>query len=478
MVGPTSSAPPGATTGAAGPPTVPTRRNTELFLLLFAVGIVIAAQAIVEITLHEGVGTDVLTYGAGYAVLWGIAHLIVRRFAPYADPVILPAVALLNGLGLVMIRRLDYADAASAREDGLPVPTGDAEAQIGWMVVGLAVFIAVLLIIRDHRVLERFTFTLGLLGIVLLAIPAALPASMSEVNGAKIWIRLGGMSIQPGEFAKIALLVFFAGFLVAKRDVLSLASRKVLGLELPRGRDLGPILVAWCVSLLVMFFEKDLGSSLLFFGLFVVLLYIATERLSWLIIALLLFVGGAVIAYQLFAHVQLRVSTWLDPFAHGDDSFQIRQSLFGLGTGGLFGSGLGAGHPDKVPLPKSDFIGAAFGEELGLFGLVAILLLYILLIERGFRTALLVRDSFGTLLAAGLAFSVGLQVFVIIGGITNLIPLTGLTTPFLSYGGSSLVANFGIVALLVRISDAARRPAIRPPLRPPLSDARTEVVPR
>jgi cell division protein FtsW (lipid II flippase) len=439
---------------------VPTRRGTELALLGFAVLITLAAQCIVDLTVTESLSPELATFGTWFTALWVIAHLVVRRFAPYADPLLLPCVAVLMGLGLTMIHRLDIA--------------GD---QL-WATVGLVLFVAVLVVVRDHRVLARFAYTLALIGLVLLAIPAVLPASISEVYGAKLWIRVAGFSIQPGEFAKICLVVFFAAYLVDKRDVLALASRRVLHLELPRGRDLGPVLLAWVASILVLVFERDLGSSLLLFGIFVVMLYVATERASWLVIGVILFSGGAFVAYQVFGHVRVRVDTWLDPFAYVDTGgYQIVQSLFSLGTGGLFGAGLGGGRPDQVPVAKSDFIASAIGEELGLFGLVAVIVLYLVLVERGLRTSLVVRDGFGKLLAAGLSFAVAWQVFVVLGGVTGLLPLTGLTTPFLAYGGSSLVANFGLVALLVRISDAARRPVAPPQATPPkLTEAPTEVV--
>ncbi|WP_153502542.1 FtsW/RodA/SpoVE family cell cycle protein [Cumulibacter manganitolerans] len=444
-------------------PELPKRRGAELAMLAFVTVIVIAAQVAADLAQSDSIDSQLLYYALGFMGVWGVAHLAVRFTAPYADPVLLPSVALLNGLGLVMIRRLDHTEREYAKSEGLPDPGATANSQIAWMILGVLLFIVVLAVYRDHRTLGRFTFTLGFAGLLLLALPAVLPSVIAPtINGAKIWIRVAGFSLQPGELAKVALLISFAGYLVAKRDVLSLASRKVLGLEFPRMRDLGPIVVIWIFSLLVLMFEKDLGSSLLFFGIFVALLYIATEKFSWVVIGLALFLGGATLAYQLFGHVQQRVTAWLDPFGSGDAGYQLRQAMFGFGTGGMFGTGWGNGHPEKVPLPKSDFITAALGEELGLVGICAVLVLYVVIVERGFRTSLLVRDSFGTLLAAGLAFSIGLQVFVIVGGVTGLIPLTGLTTPFLSAGGSSLIANFALIALLMRISDAARRPAVRP----------------
>jgi cell division protein FtsW (lipid II flippase) len=459
---------------APGTATPPKRRNTELALLGFAVVITLVAQAIVDLTVTGSLTTELATFGLWFTALWVVAHLVVRRWAPYADPLLLPSVALLVGLGLSFIHRLDLA----AQQAGSSVSREDAPVQLVWATLGLVLFVGVLLALRDHRLLSRFAYTLALVGLVLLAIPALLPSSLSEVNGAKIWIRVAGFSIQPGEFAKICLTVFFAAYLVDKRDVLALASRRVMGLELPRGRDLGPVLVAWMLSILVLVFERDLGSSLLLFGIFVVMLYVATERASWLLIGLGLFAGGAFVAYQLFGHVRQRVDSWLDPFAYYDGSgFQVAQALFGLGTGGLFGAGLGGGRPDQVPVAKSDFIAAAVGEELGLFGLVAVIIVYLVLVERGLRTSLICRDAFGKLLAAGLSFAIAWQVFVVLGGVTGLLPLTGLTTPFLAYGGSSLVANFVLVAVLVRISDAARRPAAPAgPPKPALGDAPTEVV--
>lgn len=462
--------------GSVSTTPVPTRRGTEAALLGFAVLITVVAQCIVDLTITGSLRPEMAAFSVWISALWVVAHLVVRKWASYADPLLLPSVALLVGLGLTVIHRLDLA----ADQVNSTVTREDAPVQLIWATLGVALFVAFLVLVRDHRSLSRYAYTLALVGLALLALPALLPSSLSEVNGAKIWIRIAGFSIQPGEFAKICLVVFFAAYLVDKRDVLALASRKVAGLELPRGRDLGPVLLAWMLSILVLVFERDLGSSLLLFGIFIVMLYVATERSSWLLIGVGLFAMGAFLAYQLFGHVRARVDVWLDPFAYQDDAgYQLVQSLFGLGTGGLFGAGLGGGRPDQVPVAKSDFIASAVGEELGLFGLVAVIIVYLILVERGLRTSLIVRDAFGKLLAAGLAFAIAWQVFVVLGGVTGLLPLTGLTTPFLAYGGSSLVANFVLVAVLVRISDAARRPATPQAAPPPrLGDAPTEVVSR
>jgi cell division protein FtsW (lipid II flippase) len=451
-------------------------RTTELVLLAFSLAISMAAYAAVGLAHDGALPAGMLGYGSGLAVLFVGAHVVLRRFARDADPVLLPVVTTINGLGLTMIHRLDLAYADRAAQLGHDTPSAAAPAQLTWTAVGIVLFVVVVVLVRDHRVLQRFTYTAMLAGLVLLLLPL-LPVIGTTINGARIWIRLAGFSFQPGELAKLVLLVFFAGYLVVKRDVLALASRRVAGIDLPRARDLGPVIVAWAASLAVLVFERDLGTSLLFFGVFVALLYVATERLSWLLIGVLLFLFGSFTAWSLFGHVQERVDIWLHAFAPGNidsDSYQLVQGLFGMGSGGLLGKGLGQGRPEIVPYAQTDFIVAAFGEELGLTGIMAILVLYAILVQRGLRTSIAVRDSFGKLLAAGLAFSVALQVFVVVGGVTRLIPLTGLTMPFLSYGGSSLVANWALVALLLRISDAARRPA--PPPAPSLADAKTQVV--
>jgi cell division protein FtsW (lipid II flippase) len=434
------------------------RRRTELLMLAFAVALVVIAYLCVGLGLNGKPPANLLPYCVGFAVLMVMAHVAVRRFAPWADPLMLPLVALLNGLGIVMIYRLQ--ESGRAGNPGIQIPglSGSTTMyQLVYSAVGVAAFVLVLALVREARVLQRYTYTLGAIGLVLLAIPAMLPTRFSEVpgTGAKIQIAIGGFTFQPEEFAKLALAVFFAGYLVAKRDVLALAGRRFLGIDLPRAKDLGPVLVAWAASLLILFFESDIGTSALFFGMFVIMLYLATQRVSWLLIGLILFFGGAYSASKLFSHVAARVTDWLHPFA----TYQLAQGLEGLGFGGLFGTGLGHGMPYVTPLAQSDFIITAFGEELGLTGLMALLLIFGLLVQRGLRAAIAVKDPFAKLLAGGLAFVLALQVFVIVGGVTDLIPLTGITTPFLSQGGSSLVASWMMIALLLRISDTARRPA-------------------
>lgn len=441
-----------------------TRRNVELALLGLAIAIGLGAYALVGIAHNGRIPGDMAAYGGGMGLLALTVHLVLRLRAAYADPVILPIATALNGLGLVMIHRLDLAE-------GREVGNSLALRQLTWTTVGVAAAIVVLILLRDHRGLARYTYTAMAAAIALLLLPLV-PLVGKEINGARIWIRLGPMSFQPGEIAKIALAVFFAGYLVIARDSLSLVGRKVLGLQLPRARDLGPILLVWVVSLGVLVFQRDLGTSLLFFGLFVALLYVATERTSWIVIGLSLFVGGAYVASLAFSHVARRVDAWLHTFDPSVPAYQLQQGLFGMASGGLLGTGLGMGRPDIVPFAESDFIITSIGEELGLTGLFAVLMLYLLLVERGLRTAIGVRDGFGKLLSAGLAFSLGLQVFVVVGGVTRVIPLTGLTTPFLAYGGSSLLSNWIIVALLLRISDSARRPPAPSP-----DTAPTEVVP-
>lgn len=449
---------------------LPTRRNGELGLLFYATLITAVALLIVEANQQRALNWDLLSYTLVFLTIFVCAHLAVRRYAPYADPLLLPVVALLNGLGLVLIHRLDLAEGTT----GGP----SAGQQMLWTLVGVAGFALVVVGLKDHRLLARYDYICGTAGLVLLIIPALLPASLSETNGAKIWIRLPGFSIQPAEFSKILLLIFFAGVLVTKRHLFASAGTHFLGLDLPRPRDLAPLLAAWFISVAVMVFEKDLGTSLLLYASFLVLVYIATERFSWVVIGLGLFGLGGLAAYQVFGHVRTRVQTWVDPFADPEGAgYQMVQAQFSFATGGVFGTGLGNGQPDTVPAASTDFILAVVGEELGLVGLAGVLMLYTVVIVRGLRTAVAVRDSFGKLLAAGLASTLGIQLFIVAGGVTGLIPLTGLTTPWMSYGGSSLLANYLLLALLIRISHAARRPLDTGQFTP-IPAARTEVIGR
>lgn len=467
-------------TGPGRAARLPTGRAAELWMLIFAAIIVGSALVIVELNQSRELTWDLGVYIGGYLLALAIAHLLIRQFAPYADPLLLPMAALLNGLGLVMIYRLDLAAATKAVAAGTAVPSPQASMQLLWTGVALICFLVVLVVIRDHTKLANYAYTVLLLGVIFLAIPAALPRRFSEVNGAKIWIKLPGLfSIQPGEFAKIALIVFMAAFLASKREVLGSAGKRFLGMQLPRARDMGPLLVALVLCLGIFVVSKDLGQALLVMGVGMAMIYAATGRVSWLVIGFVGFSGGAVLAYKLFAHVRLRLDIWLHPFADPQNTgYQLVQSLFGLGTGGIFGTGLGAGRPDIVPFASTDFIMAALGEELGLVGLAAILMCYLVLGSRGVRAGIAVRDPFGSLLATGLAFTLVFQMFIVVGGVTRLIPLTGVTTPFLSYGGSSLLANYVILALLLRISDSSRRPepVVIPRVAESLNDARTEVV--
>ncbi|UXY29905.1 FtsW/RodA/SpoVE family cell cycle protein [Streptomyces sp. HUAS TT20] len=425
---------------------LPRRRGIELALIVLAVLLSVYGYCDVGLAKTGTVPPGALGYGAGLGVLALLAHIAVRVRAPYADPLPLPIGVLLNGLGLVLIYRLD-----------LETP-GDraAPAQLVWSTLGVALFIVVVLLLRDHRVLQRYAYVSVVTALALLMVPILFPA----VNGAHIWILFAGFSIQPGEFAKVLLAVFFAAYLAANRNALAYAGRRIWFVQLPTGRVLGPVLAIWLISVGVLVLERDLGTSLLFFGLFVVLLYVATGRTGWIAVGLLLAVLGAVAVGWLEPHVHSRVQDWQHPFATieaGLGPNQLAQSLFAFAAGGVLGAGLGLGHSILIGFAaKSDFILATAGEELGLAGLSAIFILYGLLVERGYRAGLALRDPFGRLLALGLASIVALQVFVIAGGVTGLIPLTGMAMPFLAQGGSSVVTNWTIVALLIRVSDSAR----------------------
>jgi cell division protein FtsW (lipid II flippase) len=444
------------------------RRQTELLMLIFAVGLVLFAYASAGLGLNGKIPAGLAEYGLAFAAIVFAAHLAVRRLAPWADPLLLPLAALLNGLGVVMIYRLQQSGQNGNPGNQITTMSASATAvQVMYSALGVAAFVLVLAFIREPRVLQRYTYTLGAVGLVLLAIPALLPARYSQVpgTGAKIQIAIGGFSFQPEEFGKLALAVFFAGYLVAKRDVLALAGRRFLGIDLPRGRDLGPVLIAWGASLLILIFESDIGTSALFFGMFVAMIYVATQRTSWLLIGVGLFAFGTLVASKVIGHVGQRFDIWLHPFAGSNptgNAYQLVQGLEGMGSGGLLGTGLGHGQPFWTPLVQSDFIVTAFGEELGLTGLMALLLIFGLMVQRGLRAAVQVRDPFAKLLTGGLSFVLALQVFVIVGGVSGLIPVTGITTPFLSQGGSSLISSWALIGLLMRVSDTARRPAPQP----------------
>ena len=433
---------------------VPARlRNLELVLLILAIGINLASISLVQLGEMGHVGLTLLGLSGLLGVLVLGVHVTMRVVAPDADPLILPIITVLNGLGIAMIYRIDLADQATGWDSA-------GIRQIVWTAIAIIIAAGTLIVVRNHRVLQRYRYVAMFSGILLLLLPM-LPLIGAEKNGARLWIEIGPFSFQPGELGKVALAIFFAGYLVTARDSLSMVGRKFLGMKLPRARDLGPILVVFAASMLVLVVQRDLGTALLYFGLFLVMLYVATGRSSWIILGLSLFLLGAFVASQVLSYVNGRVMAWLDAFnpevyeADGG-SYQLVQGMFGFADGGLIGTGLGRGRPDITPLAESDYIISALGEELGLIGVFAILGLYLLFISRGFRIGFAGQDDFGRLLGVGLSFAIALQVFVVIGGVTRVIPLTGLTTPFLAAGGSSLVANWIIAALLLRLSDTVR----------------------
>jgi peptidoglycan glycosyltransferase len=425
---------------------------TELFLGLLALGITVFGYVLVQLADTPNLPPDLWAILAAVSGLFVIAHLAVRKWAPEADPTILPLTVLLTGFGFVMISRLDR---------------DLARVQAVWAAVGVLAFVLTLALVRRIRTLERYRYTFLFLGVAALLLPS-LPGIGKEINGARLWVGVGPLNFQPGEAAKVLLVVFFAAYLVDKRELLSTGTRHLGPVTLPDPKYLGPLLLAWGASLIIMVSQKDLGSSLLFFAVMAAMLYIATERLSYLIFGLILFFGGAYFAYQQFQHVQERVSTWRNPWPVAqNEGFQLVQSMFAFGSGGFAGSGLGLGNPTTIPNVATDFVFSAIGEELGLIGGVAIICAVLLLCGSGYRIAVQANRPFSKLFAAGLTTIIGIQTFVIIGGVTRVIPLTGVTLPFVSYGGSSLVANFVIVALLLRISaDNASPSSLAGPLEP------------
>ncbi|GAB3757816.1 FtsW/RodA/SpoVE family cell cycle protein [Zhihengliuella somnathii] len=427
------------------------RRNAELWLLILALAVAIGAGYLAGLSNPEGLSPEFAKQGGILCVLAFGMHIVLRIWAKYADPIILPCVVALNGIGVAMIHRLDIIAGTDA-----------ATRQLLWTGVAIAAAIAVIWAVRDHRILRRATYiSLAVTG-VLMVLPL-IPGIGTEINGARIWVRIAGMSFQPGELAKITLAIFFAGYLSSNRDLILLAGRKIGPLQLPRLRDMAPMMIAWGLSIGILVLQRDLGSAILFFGLFMAMIYVATARISWIVIGLALVAVAGVAAAQVMGHVAARINAWLhafDPDVINADygSYQIVQGMFGLANGGLFGTGFDGGRPDLIPYANSDMIVTALGEALGLIGVIAIVLLYVLLVSRGIRAALGTRDAFGKLLASGLSFTIGLQCFVVIGGVTRLIPLTGLTTPFVAAGGSSLLSNWIIIALLLLVSNSARKP--------------------
>ncbi|HVW31126.1 MAG TPA: FtsW/RodA/SpoVE family cell cycle protein [Acidimicrobiia bacterium] len=438
-----------ATPGAG--PEAAARRSTELGLVTLAV--ILAAGGYVLTSLAKGaeLPANLAPFAAAAAGLALVCHLAVRRLAPRADGTLLGLAVMLNGIGFVVIARLD---ADLARYQAL------------WTAVAVAAFVATLAGVRRIRDLERYRYTFALIGIGSLLIPAV-PGIGQDINGARLWVHIGALNFQPGEAAKVTLVIFLAAYLVEKRELLSTPTWRVGPVMLPDPKHFAPLILAWGGSILVMVRETDLGSSLLFFAVFLAMLYMATARGSYLGVGAVLFAGGATVAYHAFGHVQERVTTWINPWPTADShGFQLVQALFAFGSGGFAGTGLGLGSPGKIPNASTDFVFAAIGEELGLIGTTAVLLLYLLLIGVGFRIALRAEQPFLKLLAAGLTTIMGVQTFIILGGVTRLIPLTGITMPFVSYGGSSLLANFVILALLLRISDeVARRSEAESPSR-------------
>lgn len=452
-------------------------RGKELFLLTVAYLIVLAGWILV----YYGVSNALpLTWlpphfvelSIGGALFILLCHLILRKFAPWADPVLFPTAVFLSGMGLVMIHRID--DRLVAADD-----SPEVRGQLILLVVAMVLMVITVGVMRDHRVFRRYTYLSLIVGVILLLLPM-IDGLGTTVNGARIWILIGGFSFQPAELAKIFLAIFFAGYLVTERDNLSLAGPRFLGLQLPRLRYAAPILIAWLACMAILAMERDFGTALLFFGLFVAMLYVATERTSWIVIGGLLTALGIFLIVQVMPHIQARFTVWLhafdaDVYDQQFGSYQLVQGWFGMASGGLFGTGLGSGSPTNSYAANSDFIIASFGEELGLVGVLGLLAIYLLLVSRALKIGLNLRDGFGKLLAAGLGFSIALQCFVVVGGITRVIPLTGLAMPFLALGGSALLANWIIIGILIRMSDAARRP--HSPSSTPLSAITTGELP-
>ena len=422
------------------------RRRTELGLIIFGTFVIVLLYVLAGFGKSASVPADLVPFFIAVLGLGGLTHLAVRKFAPYADPIILPLVIFLNGLGQVFITRLSHEKGIA---DELPA------LQSTWTAIGVAAFILVLVFVRNSHFLKTYRYTFGFIGIFLLVLPL-LPIVGREINGSRIWASIGPVNLQPGEFARLALTIFLASYLVEKKELLQIGVRKVFKFEVPSWRHLSPVLLAWAIAMLVLAAGKDFGSSLLYFALFTVMLWAATQRFSYLLISFGLFFSGALISWKIFDHIQARVSVWHNPWEFRSGSgYQLVEAALAMASGGLTGTGLGNGEPDRIPEVETDFIFAAIGEEMGLLGTVLILSSFLFIIGSGLRVAIRSHDAFDKLLAVGLTTLIGLQGLVIMGGVVRLLPLTGVTLPFVSYGGSSLLANYMLVALLLRLSDQA-----------------------
>ena len=434
---------------------VPRSRNFEAVLLFWFAGIHAFALAQIQLAVSQRMSWDMLYYWAPPTISAWILHYVLRKYVLNADGLLLPLAFLLNGLGIAMIYRLDLAEITRGGEDLF------AERQVWLSCFAMLMAAIVVRLVRNPLVLRRFPYLAGAAAVVLLLLPAA-PVIGRTFNGATLWIAIGDLSFQPGEIAKILLAIFFAGYLVSRKGPLSEIGSRVLGMRIPRAKDLGPILLFWVASMAVLVIQRDLGTSILYFGLFLVMIYTATGRGFYVGIGLVMIVTGALVASRLFGYVGARFDSWLAPFATENytapgGSYQLVQGLFGMAHGDVIGAGLGSGFPQLIPLAESDFIFAALGEELGLAGIFAILAIYLLIVYRGLRIANTHQDDFSKLLALGFSFVLGLQVFIVAGGVMGLLPLTGLTTPFLAAGGSALLANWSIIALLLVLSDSSLR---------------------
>ena len=424
-----------------------TYRNREL-LNLFLVGLLTATGfAAVYIAQQDVVSTASLSYAAFFIALFIVAHLVLRLALPHADPYLLPLSGLLTAVGLTMIYRIDPD---KALRQGL------------WVVIGLAAFAALVLFLKDHRKLDNVKYILGLSAIALLVLPA-LPGLGRTINGASLWVDVGPLVFQPGEFAKILLVIFLAGYLRDNREMLSMGAGRY---GFPSPKYFGPLLIVWGAAMLVLFQTNDLGSGLLYFSIFLAMIWVATARWPYVAVGAVLFTAGAYALYHVVPHVQDRVSIWLDPWqAPFAEGYQLVQSIYAIAGGGLFGQGLGRGvliTPEGnpyIPFLETDFIFAGIAQELGLAGAAGVVLLYVVFLYRGFRIAMMAADGFSKLLAVGLTAALAIQAFIIIGGVTRLIPLTGITLPFVSYGGSSIVANFVLIALLLIVSNHVNKDA-------------------